>query len=60
MSGTNASPPCFDGLKKRRILLNIAQFVTTLLNITDLHKDITVQDGIQFFQSGDIEHGKTF
>ena len=41
---------------KRPILLNIAQYVVILLNITEnLHRDITVQDGIQLFQSGDIE-----
>ena len=44
---------------KRPILLNIAQYVVILLNITEnLHRDITVQDGIQLFQSGDIEHGQ--
>ena len=42
---------------KRPILLNTAQNVTILLNITEnLHRDITVQDGIQLFQSG--EHGQ--
>ena len=44
---------------KRAKLLNIAQYVTILLNITEnLHRDITVQDGIQLFQSGNIEHGQ--
>ena len=42
---------------KRAKLLNIAQYVTILLNITEnLHTDITVQDEIQLFQSVDIEH----
>ena len=44
---------------KRAILLKIAQYVTILLNIAEsLHRDITVPDGIQLFQIGDIEHGQ--
>ena len=59
MSETNTSPPCFWSAGKRPILPNIAQYVTILLYITEtLHSNITVQDGIQLFQSGDIEHGQ--
>ena len=37
----------------------VEQYVTILRNITgNLHRDITVQDGIQLLQSGDIEHGQ--
>ena len=55
ISGTNASPPCFDELWNRQsysILHNITQYYSKV----NLHID--VQDEIQLFHCRDIEHRK--
>ena len=60
MSGIKDSPPCFDGLEKGQYyskLPNMLQYNPILQK--NLHGDmIVVQDEVQLFQSGDIEHGQ--